>query len=82
MREVLTLVAEKAPALRTAGVLELELGELAFTLAPSEPALPTGTQEGGDDMGIDDDRPSNPLDDPRTFGRKKAPKLRRTDDEE
>lgn len=71
---VLDLVAQHAPRLRAAGVLELDItGLFSFKLAPAEvvePALVVGKSDRADD---DIDHPdTNPWNDPATFGRSKG----------
>lgn len=60
----LTLIEERAPKLRKAGVLSLSIGDVQLELAPAE--LPDPPM-GDDDDGDDNDKPV--FDDPKTFGR-------------
>lgn len=61
--ELLDLIIERAPDLRAAGVLTVELGEAGFSLAPAERAdVDMGDKEEGE-------TPTDVLRDPWTHGR-------------
>lgn len=71
--ELLDLIIERAPDLRAAGVLTVNLGEAGFTLAAAEPGQGSAdTTEGGDE-----ERAVGVLHDPATHGviGKDAPKV-------
>ena len=76
-KELLDLIAEKAEALRKAGVQQIELEGCAFVLTPwFDPKLLTSPP---------DEEPKSIWDDPATFahtGRKGVPRLRRPNLEE
>lgn len=77
LAETLTLIAEKAPALRAAGVRVIDVDDVHVELAPADP--PEANADAKSDEDEDD---LDPLDDPRTFGRKKTvPKRRSTEDD-
>lgn len=62
--ELLDLIAARAPALRIAGVLRVELKGVAFTLArPDPPDAPASASAGSDD-----EAPTDALHDPATWG--------------
>jgi hypothetical protein len=62
---LLDLIAARAPGLRDAGVVgRVELGDVAFTLAPAESATPAAAP----DISSDDDAPTDALNDPATHG--------------
>lgn len=68
----LRLLAERAPALRRAGVRSLKYGELEVVLVPDEPAAgPAPTRVTEDAM------PSDPLDDPMAYPGGRVPSLLR-----
>ena len=60
----LTLLIERAPALREAGVLDLTIGAVSMRLAPHEapPAVPDARERV--------EEPANALDDELTYGRR------------
>lgn len=60
----LTLLVERAPALREAGVLDLSLGGMSVRLAPHEP--PPAVPEARERV----EEPANALDDELTYGRR------------
>jgi len=62
---LLDLIAARAPALRQAGVLSVELDGVAFTLAPPEPPDPVPETRSPDDA---EDVPRDALRDPATHG--------------
>lgn len=59
--ELLDLIIERASALRTSGVLNVNLGGASFTLAPAEVTTTS--------IPDDDDGPVDTLHDPVTHGR-------------
>lgn len=61
---LLDTIIEKAPQLRHAGVLRVQIEGLSFDLAPTEPAF------GGhdDDRDKEEVETADPLDDPTTYG--------------
>jgi hypothetical protein len=69
--ELLDLIVERAPQLRAAGILTVELGGAGFTLAPAAMTDDDGAVENDEEPG-----PSDVLHDPWTHGRpgKDAPK--------
>lgn len=80
LEETLDLVVRKADEMRAKGILELEGAGLRIRLAPKDP--PVVAQSVTDD---DDDDPTDPLDDPETFGgrvpqRRGAPPMKENDD--
>lgn len=60
--DLLTLIAERAEALRKAGVSSVQLDGVAFTLHPYQPAPVSERTD------TDVDEPADPLDDAATFG--------------
>lgn len=70
LREQLAIITAEAPELRKAGVRALKLGDVEISLTPHDVAV-SFSQDGESD-------PSDPLDDPATFGRSAGvPRLRR-----
>lgn len=63
--EWLDLLIAKAPALRTAGVLAVELGNVRFQMTPPEMQMPAQTTDRRTGP-----PPADPLDDPALFGRR------------
>ena len=57
---LIDLIIERAPALRAAGVLQINLGGSSFVLSPAQPEPDDGQQ--------DDDPIPDALHDPATFG--------------
>lgn len=66
LAKALAVLAEHAPRLRSAGVLELSVGDVRAVLANAEPA--TSDDDDDDESEGDDRRPA--LHDPATFGRR------------
>jgi hypothetical protein len=66
--ELLTLLEERAPRLRAAGVLEIDVRGLRARLAPPDPP-PLKKEK------IEPEVRLNPLDDPRTYGLPPGAKL-------
>lgn len=66
-RELLDLVAEKASALRAAGVQTITIGTLSFSLSPYEPPPVAGSGAASEDEN------SDPLFDPATYAGRMVP---------
>lgn len=62
--DFLTMLETRAPALRTAGVLELAIGDLRVVLAPQAPQI----AEAPVARVAVDDEPASAADDPLTYG--------------
>lgn len=62
---LLTLLAERAPALRSAGITLLKFADVELHMEHAEPAAVTEVRSYRVDKSDDDD----PLNDPATFGR-------------
>ena len=62
---LLTLLAERAPGLREAGITLLKFGDVELHMEHAEPAAPPEAKGYRADKPEDDD----PLNDPATFGR-------------
>ena len=81
MADVLTLIAERAPALRSSGVRSFVIGDVRVDLEPA--ATPDYASAASDED--EDEEPSDPLDDPTTFGRpagSRVPGYQRDDEED
>lgn len=69
LEDALTAIANKAQSLRDAGVVgRVSIGDVSFEVASAEPSAP---------VVVEHDEPSNPVDDPETYGgyipRRRAP---------
>lgn len=71
--ELIDLVIEKAPKLRELGVLELAVGDVSITLAPTQPAHEK-TDAGEEERKRDEAerREDDIWQDPETFGRRNS----------
>lgn len=67
LADTLSLIAERAPALRAAGVRVVDVENVHFELDPPEPPEPKLLP----DADQDEDEVA-PLDDPMTYGRRKT----------
>ncbi len=65
--ELMTLIVERAPALRAAGVRELQIGDFKVLLELPELGAATGASAPAETTELETD---DPLNDPMTFGRK------------
>jgi hypothetical protein len=63
--ELLDLIIERAPRLRSAGVRAVEIENVSFDLAPADPP------DVSIDIDDEDDAPRDALHDPHTYGRRK-----------
>jgi hypothetical protein len=66
---ILDLIEERAPRLRSKGVVAVGLGEASFSLAPSEPAQPAEGAGTAAAAKPDEEEPGDVLNDPWTHGR-------------
>lgn len=74
--DILDVIIGRAPKLREAGVLRVNIDGMAFDLAPSEQAAED------DDGTRSSDEEADPFEDPATYGGRPPPGYRRREREE